>query len=659
MAARIQFKRGLASSWASANPVLYVGECGFETDTGKLKVGNGTSNWNSLPYFFGDISGANLADFGDVSGATPNSGNFLKFTGSVWEPVSVSVSDITGITASTTELNYVDGVTSSIQDQLNSKASSSSSPVITLSGDLTGSVTLTNLGSGTLNASIAANSVALGTDTTGNYVSDVTAGTGVTVTHTPGEGSSPTIAIGQAVSTTDNPSFAGLTADNIRIGITAANEIDTSSGNLIIDSTGGTVTIDDDLVVSGNLTISGTTTSINTETLTVDDNIIVLNNNVTTSPTENAGIEVERGTSNNVQIRWNETNDKWETTNDGTVYGNIVTTADSGVVTSTMIADGTIVNADISASAAISVSKISGLASSATVDTTDASNITSGTLPNARLVSIPNSSLANSSITINGTSVSLGSSATVTAAAGTLTGSTLASGVTSSSLTTLGTITTGTWNGSVIGSTYGGTGVNNGSNTITLAGNLVTSGANSLTLTTTGATNVTLPTTGTLSTLAGSETLTNKTLTSPVLSTPTLSLSTSSSTTDARISWDSTNKKIQVGNGTITLDFASANVITNAQTASYTLVLSDKDKLVEMDNASANNLTVPLNSSVAFPIGTQITILQTGAGATTIVPTSGVTVNATPGLILRARWSSVTLIKRATDTWVAIGDLRA
>jgi hypothetical protein len=80
------------------------------------------------------------------------------------------------------------------------------------------------------------------------------------------------------------------------------------------------------------------------------------------------------------------------------------------------------------------------------------------------------------------------------------------------SITTVGTIANGTWQGSVVGSTYGGTGVNNGSSTITLGGNLVTSGANALTLTTTGTTNVTLPTTGTLATLAGSETLTNKTI---------------------------------------------------------------------------------------------------------------------------------------------------
>jgi GTPase len=98
---------------------------------------------------------------------------------------------------------------------------------------------------------------------------------------------------------------------------------------------------------------------------------------------------------------------------------------------------------------------------------------------------------------------------------------------------------------------------------------------------------------------------------------------------------------------------------TSAQTASYTIGIADAGKLVEMSNASANNLTVPLNATVAYPIGTQINILQTGAGQTTVVATGGVTINATPGLKLRAQWSSATLIKRATDTWVLVGDLSA
>lgn len=100
-------------------------------------------------------------------------------------------------------------------------------------------------------------------------------------------------------------------------------------------------------------------------------------------------------------------------------------------------------------------------------------------------------------------------------------------------------------------------------------------------------------------------------------------------------------------------------LVQNQQAASYTLVLADAGKLVEISNASANNLTVPLNSSVAYPVGTQINILQTGAGQTTVVATGGVTINATPGLKLRAQWSSATLIKRATDTWVLIGDTAA
>lgn len=114
------------------------------------------------------------------------------------------------------------------------------------------------------------------------------------------------------------------------------------------------------------------------------------------------------------------------------------------------------------------------------------------------LSNIANASLTNSSVTVNGTSISLGSSGTVTAAAGTLTGNTLASGVTASSLTSVGTIATGVWNGTAITGQYGGTGVNNSGKTITLGGNLTTSGSHATTLTTTGTTNVTLPTSGTL-----------------------------------------------------------------------------------------------------------------------------------------------------------------
>jgi len=190
----------------------------------------------------------------------------------------------------------------------------------TVSGD----ITISDTGV----AAIAANSVALGTDTTGNYVSDVSAGTGVTVTHTPGEGSTATVAIGQAVAATDSPTFAGLTADNVKIGVTAAGEIDTSTGNLTIDSAGGTVTVDDNLIVTGDLTVQGTTTTIETTNLNVEDNIITLNYGYTGTPTTlTSGIEVERGTASNVSIRWNEPTSTWQYTADGTLFNDIGNTS--------------------------------------------------------------------------------------------------------------------------------------------------------------------------------------------------------------------------------------------------------------------------------------------------------------------------------------------
>ena len=136
------------------------------------------------------------------------------------------------------------------------------------------------------------NTVALGTKTTGDYVQSLVAGTGVTLTNNSGETATPTIAIGQAVGTGASVTFAEIT----------------TTGNI---------------VVGGDLTVSGNTTTVNTEQLNVEDNIITLNSGVTGAPTLNSGIEVNRGTSTDVAILWNETSDKWTFTNDGTNYANL------------------------------------------------------------------------------------------------------------------------------------------------------------------------------------------------------------------------------------------------------------------------------------------------------------------------------------------------
>jgi hypothetical protein len=94
--------------------------------------------------------------------------------------------------------------------------------------------------------------------------------------------------------------------------------------------------VNGNLVVTGNFTVSGTTTSVNTETISLADNIIDLNSNFTTgSPTENSGLRVMRGDSNAVQIRWNESTDKWETTTDGTNYS-VIANLDSPTFTGTV-----------------------------------------------------------------------------------------------------------------------------------------------------------------------------------------------------------------------------------------------------------------------------------------------------------------------------------
>ena len=85
--------------------------------------------------------------------------------------------------------------------------------------------------------------------------------------------------------------------------------------------------------IPGNLTVSGTTTSVETTNTEIFDNIIRLNAGHTGAPTLNAGIEVERGDETDVQLRWNETFQKWQITNDGATYGNIAITAASGYIT--------------------------------------------------------------------------------------------------------------------------------------------------------------------------------------------------------------------------------------------------------------------------------------------------------------------------------------
>ena len=140
--------------------------------------------------------------------------------------------------------------------------------------------------------------------------------------------------------------------------------------------------------------------------------------------------------------------------------------------------------------------------------------------------------------------------------------------------------------------------------------------------------------------------------------------------------WDSSEEKLTItgtdgqtaldvpdGNVTITDALTVSGGITapitiNNETASYTLVAGDAGGIVEMNDGSANNLTIPPNSSVAFATGTQIIIVQQGAGATTIVEGSGVTTRSLDdNAIINGQYVSVALVKRDTDEWYIFGNL--
>lgn len=262
----------------------------------------------------GDISGSGSATLTDITNGTINittavqpdsvalgtdttgnyvaslsvSGTGLSLTGSSGESAiytissnATSASSPNTIVSRDASNNFSAGtITASLNGNSTTASALQNARNIAVSGVVSGSANFDGSSNISIATTIQPDSITLGTHTVGNYVNNLTAGTGVTISGTPGEGWSPTISIGQSVATTATPSFASITGGAIRVGA-VANTLDTTSGNLIIDSAGGTTTVNDNLNVSGLLTVSnlivnGTTTTVNSSTLTIDDPVLVL-----------------------------------------------------------------------------------------------------------------------------------------------------------------------------------------------------------------------------------------------------------------------------------------------------------------------------------------------------------------------------------------------
>ena len=247
-------------------------------------------------------------------------------------------------------------------------------------------------------------------DVTGNVVGDVTgtataANTLTGMTSTISElnildgvtatASELNVLDGIAVTVSDLNQTAGLSAQlallsGLTPGTVAASKAVTVNSTLGTTFASGQVNMHD-VVVAGNLTVQGTQTTLNTNIVEIDDNIIKLNAEETGTPSENGGIEIERGTSDNVQLRWNETSDIWEYTVDGTNFYEIV-----NVNKAQTMLNKTLTNPQFNDSTAMTANSTElNILDGATVTTTEL-NILDGVNANSTHLNLINGLTANS-----------------------------------------------------------------------------------------------------------------------------------------------------------------------------------------------------------------------------------------------------------------------
>ena len=331
-------------------------------------TGNVTSSGTST-FATVDINGG-AVDGTIIGAAAPASAAFTTVTAtSVTSAVTSSNATVTGgsinatpigattpSTGAFTSISSTTGITGNLTGAVTGNASTATklanARTVSLSGDVVGSVSFDGTANVNIVATVQPDSVALGTDTTGNYVAGVS-GTAnqITVTSGVGEGVSPVLSLPSAVTLP------------------------------------GTLTTVGTAIIGGDLIVNGTTTTVNSNTVNIADSIVTLNSDEVGVPSQNAGIEIERGTSANVSWLWDEANDRWTSAGEvihtaGGFVGNITGNV-TGNVTGTT--SGTHTGAISSSAATITGGSITGITDLAIADGGTGASTAAGALTNLGL----------------------------------------------------------------------------------------------------------------------------------------------------------------------------------------------------------------------------------------------------------------------------------
>jgi hypothetical protein len=306
-----ELRNGVIHNLATDPETGAAGQLYFNTVDQVLKFYNGsTSQWEAVGSVeaIGDAVADLLESGTGISLSYDDEDGTLTIANTGVTSVSGTSNEVVvSASAGAVTIGLPDSITVDVTGDVTGNADTAtaleSARTISLGGSLSGSVSFDGSSDVTITADIVADAVALGSDTTGDYVASVSgSGDGISVTGS-GEGASITI---------ENTGVTSVSGTTNQVTVSA-------STGLVTIGLPDDVTIGGDLIVTGDLTVSGSVTTLNTETLLVEDNQITLNSNVTGTPAVNAGIEVERGDLANAELVWDENLDLWRAGLSGSV----------------------------------------------------------------------------------------------------------------------------------------------------------------------------------------------------------------------------------------------------------------------------------------------------------------------------------------------------